>query len=494
MAKDLEKLVLLHSNDMHGDFLAENVDEKLVGGVSRLSAYINKVRAEEPHALYCIAGDMFRGSVIDSEYMGLSTIQIMNALNPDVVTIGNHETDYGLAHLLFIEKCATFPIVNANMYIKLNDRRLFRGATTINAGTKERPIKVLFIGILTEQVIAQTKKDGLIGTMVTVEDAAAEVGKICNSYKGIDVDLTVLLTHIGWEEDHALAEMLDPAWGVDIIIGGHSHTFIDQPDEVNGILIAQAGTGTDQIGRFDIMIDMKNNCVDSWTWTPVPIDDEHCPDTDPVVEGIIAGIKTQTDAKYGRIVSRFKRKLTHPKREEETELGDLMADIMQESLGTDIAFFGSGSIRNTQMGPVVTYQNLVECIPYAAKVWEIKMTGEQLKRAWRRINRDEALEGGHTEYYQLSKGCHMVYSRGQHEVTEFTLNGTPLEDGKLYTVALQDFHFNNLEDGIDMTMDEVKANGTPRIICTSDQEVIEEYLSTHPLLNRRVEKRIVVTE
>ena len=56
---------------------------------------------------------MFRGSVIDSEYKGLSTIEIMNALAPDIVTIGNHEVDYGVAHLLFIEKLARFPIINA---------------------------------------------------------------------------------------------------------------------------------------------------------------------------------------------------------------------------------------------------------------------------------------------------------------------------------------------------------------------------------------------
>ena len=92
--------------------------KKLVGGVSMLSGYIEKVRAEEPNTIYAIAGDMFRGSVIDSEYKGLSTIEIMNALAPDIVTIGNHEVDYGIAHLLFIEKCARFPIINANLYIK----------------------------------------------------------------------------------------------------------------------------------------------------------------------------------------------------------------------------------------------------------------------------------------------------------------------------------------------------------------------------------------
>ena len=115
--KNLKKLTILHSNDLHGDFLAETVDEKLIGGVSRLSGYINKVRNEEKNVIYAIAGDMFRGSLIDSEFQGISTIQIMNLLAPDVVTIGNHEVDYGLARLLFLEKCATFPIINANMYL-----------------------------------------------------------------------------------------------------------------------------------------------------------------------------------------------------------------------------------------------------------------------------------------------------------------------------------------------------------------------------------------
>ncbi|MBQ4650891.1 MAG: metallophosphoesterase, partial [Firmicutes bacterium] len=92
-----KKLVLLHSNDMHGDFTEERTDDKLVGGVSMLSGYIDKVRKEEKNTLYCIAGDMFRGSVIDSEFKGVSTIEIMNAIAPDVVTLGNHETDYGVA-------------------------------------------------------------------------------------------------------------------------------------------------------------------------------------------------------------------------------------------------------------------------------------------------------------------------------------------------------------------------------------------------------------
>ena len=217
--KHTKKITILHSNDLHGDFLAEQVDEKLVGGVSMLSGYIEKVRAEEPNTIYAIAGDMFRGSVIDSEYKGLSTIEIMNALAPDIVTIGNHEVDYGIAHLLFIEKCARFPIINANLYIKNTPTRLFTPYKILRVDG----MNILFIGIITQDVINQTKSESLVGSFVDTAAAAAEVGKICNAHNSIDIDFTVLLTHIGFEEDKHLARQLDPAWGVDLIIGGHRH-------------------------------------------------------------------------------------------------------------------------------------------------------------------------------------------------------------------------------------------------------------------------------
>jgi hypothetical protein len=142
---------------MHGDFLGEKTDGKLVGGIALLSGYINKVRQMEKNVIYAIAGDMFRGSVIDSEYKGISTVEIMNLLAPDVVTIGNHEADYGLGHLLFIEKCAKFPIINANMYIRTTGTRLFQPYAII----KKDGMRILFIGAVTEDVLSQTKTEDL---------------------------------------------------------------------------------------------------------------------------------------------------------------------------------------------------------------------------------------------------------------------------------------------------------------------------------------------
>ena len=485
--KHLKKLTLLHSNDMHGDFLAEQVDEKLVGGVSLLSGYVNRVRQEEPNVLYAIAGDMFRGSVIDSEYKGTSTIGIMNLLGPDVATIGNHEVDYGLAHLLFLEKCANFPIINANFHIKSNHKRMFQPCHIAHVDG----MKILFIGIITEDVLAQTKNDELIGSFVDISEAAREVGNICNAYNATDIDFTVLLTHIGFEEDKKLAALLDPAWGVDVIIGGHSHTFLTEPAEVNGIRIVQAGTGTDQVGRFDLVVDTDRNAIDSFTWQVVPIDDAHCP-RDEEIERYILHYQEATSAKYDRIITRFTECLEHPARNQETPLGNLIADIMRDMLGIDLMLMGSGAIRSYSLGPVVHYADFVECLPYDDPVYMLKVTGQQLERMLRHILREEAFEGDHTEFYQFSHGMRIVWQRSTQTFRELTLDGQPLHPERLYTVSMQKYHFMNLKPFLDITLEEAEENGKAKVLSTSLNDVVEEYMSTHPHLSRQIEGRLVV--
>lgn len=484
---NIKKLTILHSNDMHGDFMAEEGKEQLIGGVSMLSGYINQVRQEEPNTIYCIAGDMFRGSVIDSEFRGISTIEIMNMLAPDVVTVGNHETDYGIAHLLFIEKCAKFPIINANLHITTNNARLFKAHHIIEMDG----MKILFIGILTESVITQTKNETLIGSFVDINEAAIEVGRICDAYNALDVDCTVLLTHIGYEEDKKLAAKLDPALGVDLIIGGHSHTFIEQPETVNGILIAQAGTGTDQIGRFDLEIDTDLNCVRDYRWRSIPITSEHCP-KDLALEEVLGHYQTITEQKYSRMITRMKRQLTHPCRTQETELGNLLADIMRESLCLDIMLLGSGSVRNPALGPIVLLSDLTECFPYDDAIHMLKVTGEQLKRMIRFMLRDEVWEGAHCEFYQFSEGMRVVYDRASHSFREFSLNGEPIEDDRIYKIGLQNFHYMNMDRFFHISLDEIKKNGATKVIATSCRGIVEEYMSCHQNLDRQVCGRLIV--
>jgi 5'-nucleotidase len=484
----LKPLTILHSNDLHGDFMSEENGGVLSGGVSLLSGYINEVRQQQPNTLYVIAGDMFRGSLIDSEYRGLSTIQIMNLLAPDVVALGNHEVDYGLSHLLFLEKCAKFPIINANIYETVNHSRLFRSHLI----KKVDGMKILFIGILTEEVMDQARTtDQLISTMVDVADAAQEVGKICDSYRHDDIDFTVLLTHIGIEADKQLAALLDPRWGVDLIIGGHSHTLMSEPAVVNGIPIVQAAMGTDQIGRFDIMVNTDTNAIESYQWQLVPIDDAHCP-RDTALEELVQQYRQQTDDKYLRVLTRISSSCTHPSRYQETTMGRVFSDALKEMLELDVMLMGSGSLRQPSLGPILTLKAFREVYPYADPVYRCLISGALFRKMVLYILRDEAFSGDHTEFFQFSTGLKIDYVRKTHELKEFSFQGRPIGDDQILKVGVPGYHFVNCETSLGVTQEELAAAGKPKEACTNSQNVLEEYFSDQELVRVPLDKRLIV--
>lgn len=487
MKKKTQEFTILHSNDMHGDFFAEVKEGSghLIGGLALLSGYLNKVREEVENVIYVIAGDMVQGSLIDAEYKGVSTIEIMNYLSPDVVTLGNHELDYGLPHLLFLEKMANFPIVNANLYIKQYGKRLMTPYIKIELGG----FNILFIGIITEKVMDSLALDQLIGTFVSIEDAAEEIGKICNAYKNEDIDLTVAVTHIGFESDIELAKILRPEWGVDLIIGGHSHTILEKPKKVNDILIAQAGVGTDQIGRFDIVVEDATNSIIKWSWELVPIDN-NISQADNCLEEFINNYKTEVDKKYNAIITRFSEKLTHPNREEETTLGNMVADALADVSETEIILVGSGSIRGHELGPVVTLGSLKACFPYDDSLTKYQISGKEVKKIFSYIMRSENRDG-EGECFQINKRVRAVYSDKESKLVSVSVDDIEVSDHEKYSITLQNYHIANSENNLGITNDELIALKNPKVVTTSTCQVLEEWLRIHPNISRKIEERII---
>lgn len=481
-----KKFTILHNNDIHGDFLAEVRGEKgsLIGGLSYLSGYINKVRKEERNVLYVISGDMVQGSLIDAEYKGISTMEIMNYLAPDVVTLGNHEFDYGLPHLLFLEKMANFPIVNANLYIKKYNKRLMKPFHIV----KKDGFDILFTGIITEKIMDSLKTDKLIGSFVDLQEASQEVGKICNAYKNDDIDLTILLTHIGYDSDLELAKMLKPEWGVDMIIGGHSHTVMDKPAKVNNILISQVGVGSDQIGRYDIEVDDDTNSIVSYKWQLIPITNKIAK-PDKNLEEFINSFQRDVDRKYNVIVSKFSGELTHPKREEETTLGNLIADAFAEASETDVMLVGSGSIRVKQLGPLVTLKDFLACFPYDDVLTRFEVRGKDLKQIFAHIMRSEN-RTGEGECYQVNGKVRARYDAKNEVLEKLTVDGKEVEDMDFYKVCMQNFHFNNSLEYLGITNEDLVKSGKQKVVTTSAQQVLEEWMKNHQNERRIVEKRL----
>ena len=203
--------------------------------------------------------------------------------------------------------------------------------------------------------------------------------------------------------------------------------------------------------------------------------------------------RSVTDAKYQRLVTRFRHALTHPQRNRETELGNLFADIFRESLGVDVMLLGSGSIRSNALGPRVEYGVLRETFPFDDSVYMFKADGSQLRHMLRFMLRDEAFRG-HTEFYQISEGIRAVYSKRTGDFTEFSFFGRPITDGQMFTVGIQSYHYANIGKFLDITYAELEKYQKPRVISTSCLDIIDEYLSAHPVLESGIEGRITVVE
>jgi 5'-nucleotidase len=482
-----QKFTILHSNDMHGDFLAEVSGQKgeLIGGLALLSGYLNKVRSEEENVLYVIAGDMVQGSLIDSEYRGISTIEIMNYLSPDVATLGNHELDYGLEHLLFLERMANFPIVNANLYIKKYHKRLMMPHIIL----RKAGFDILFIGIITDKVMDSISRDSEIGSFISLEEARAEIGRICDAYRNDDIDLTVLLTHIGYDSDRELARMLDPAWGVDMIIGGHSHTILEKPACENNILIAQAGVGTTHIGRFDITVDDDTNSIVDYRWQLVDISEKSAP-ADQKLTDYIDTFRQVVDRKYNTVICRFATVLTHPRREEETTLGNLVADILRECAECDVMLMGAGAIRSKELGPAVTLGDFRACFPFDDSLKRFTVTGQQLRRIFSHIMRPENRDG-EGECFEVNAAVHAVYDDRKKSLESLEVNGETVDDSRNYTLGLTGYHADNCTKNLNITPEELAQIGGSKVVATSTTNVLEEYLRARPNLTSCIEGRLV---
>lgn len=252
-----QDLVILHTNDTHSQIEPLSAGNyKGRGGVERREKYISQVRAENKNVILLDAGDFSQGTPYFTLFKGDAEIELMNALGVDAATFGNHEFDNGPEELARRIKMANFPVVNANY--KLSGTPLdglVAPYTVIDRGGKR--IGVIGLSVRLTGLVNPTK----IGKMkyqhpYKIVDRLAR--KLRKSEK---CDLVILLTHCGFNDgkeqnpdDCLIAKNTE---GVDIIIGGHSHTFIKKPAIVESktgkkVMVVQAGCKGEEVGRIDI--------------------------------------------------------------------------------------------------------------------------------------------------------------------------------------------------------------------------------------------------
>jgi 5'-nucleotidase/UDP-sugar diphosphatase len=252
------------------------------------------------------------------------------------------------------------------------------------------------------------------------------------------------------------------------------------------------GVGTDQIGRFDIEVDDDTNSIVSYKWQLVPITNKIAkPDKD--LEDFISSFQKDVDRKYNVIVSKFSEKLTHPVREEETMLGNLVADAFAEMAETDIMLVGSGSIRVKELGPLVTLKDFLACFPYDDALTRFEIPGSLVAKIFRHIMRKEN-RTGEGECYQVNGRIKAKYNDKTKSLDSLLFDGFPIDNEKFYKVCMQNFHFNNSPAYLGVSNEELIESGKQKVVTTSAQQVLEEWLKNHQNEKRNIEKRLEYTD
>ena len=271
--KKKKRLVILHTNDTHSTiepFPSKHSKFPNMGGVSKRHTILQKIRSEEEHVLLLDAGDIFQGTPYFNTFNGELEMKLMSLLQYDAATMGNHDFDIGLEGFLNAQQFANFPFLCANYDFS---ETILSGKTKAyhifhKAGIK---IGVFGIGVALKGLVPMDKYGN-----TRYLDPISTANKIASELKSKSCDLVICLSHLGFEyenkninSDRKLAAETE---NIDIILGGHTHTFFDKPlvlknSKNKDVLINQVGWGGVYLGRIDIDVESgffqaEKICVD----------------------------------------------------------------------------------------------------------------------------------------------------------------------------------------------------------------------------------------
>jgi putative 5-nucleotidase len=225
------------------------------GGFVRRIAMLKEERAKNPDLLLFDSGDFSQGSPYYTMFKGDVEVGLMNQMHYDAVTIGNHEFDFGLENMVRLFKKANFPIVCANYDFKGTElEKLVKPYIIL----KRNGLKIGVFGL-------GPKLDGLVVKAnygpIVYNDPVACAQKVVNELKAKKCDLIICISHLGWNiEGVSDEEVIAGTRGIDLVLGGHSHTYLNKLEyvkDLDGKMIGVDQNGKHAIYVGKLVLDMK---------------------------------------------------------------------------------------------------------------------------------------------------------------------------------------------------------------------------------------------
>lgn len=503
------QLRVLHVNDTHANI--ENTPRQITA--------INEHRNGNTNNLLLHAGDVFSGTLYFNEFKGLADLELMNLAGFDAFTFGNHEFDLGTETLLPFVQSAEFPFVSAN--VDFSDDALMKRLQNNTYTAKPHDGKI-YDGIIKN---VNGEKVGIFGLTTAETTSISSPGDVkfeeyinsakasVKAFKKQGVDKIIALTHIGYNDgggDNDL-ELANQVEGIDIIVGGHSHSQLNEPVVVDKYkeptVIVQANEYSKYLGELDVSFDKKGKVI-AYDGELISIDAKNTEGSyifaeDPAAAQILAKYKPIVDAKKKQVVGTTAVDLiggNPAARTGETNLGNLIADGMLDKAkainpNTVIALQNGGGVRTTLKAGPITLADVMTVLPFSNALAIMEISGAELKTALEHsVSAAPSASGG---YLQVA-GMRFTYDSSKPVGTrvqsvEINQNGeyTSLVDTQNYFAATNIFTAKG-GDGYSVFAD-IYADGRVSEPGFVDWEIFSDYIQSFPeqTVSPNVEGRII---
>jgi 5'-nucleotidase len=481
---------ILQLNDV---YKIEGLEKGQSGGLARVRTLRNQLEADGSAVLVLHGGDALYPSVMSKYLEAQPMVEVLNLLDGDarsfdpalIVTFGNHELDNKTPDVLLARlRDSAFQWLTTNTY-RCNPECNARFPAT-------EELIVMDIG---------RTRVGLFGLLYPIEKSYAKSTEVVAAAKNAvrnlrnrGADVVIAITHEDMPDDVSLVEQVS---GIDFVIGGHDHLYMQ--NQVNGTWITKADADAKSVVVYDVTVPSRGKPQA----TPQRVMLDQSVPRDPQVQGRVNEWLERLNEKLGGAVTlgnaqNLLEGVEPAIRGRETALGNLLADAAREQMATDIAIINGGSIRindNIPPGPI-TNVDLEGVFYYTNTLVAFRATGAQLLDLLRNaVSRADAGDG---RFLQVS-GLRYTYhaSGGQFVVnaSEVEVGGKPLDVNATYSIATIDYvYLHGTEDNFTLFSD---ANRPPKV--NTDREAdfrktVEQYIRSRGTVTTNIEGRITRAE
>ena len=386
------KLTILHTNDIHSRIEAINkydstcdaedeAEGKCFGGVARLKTMVDARRdaLDGENVLLLDAGDPFQGSLFYTTYKGAAEAEFMEAIGYDAMAVGNHEFDDGPEGLAAFIDAVSFPVLSGNLDLttsaELKDR--VQGTLVLELGGQK-------IGIVSA-LATDTVDTSSPGDDVVFQDEIESLTADVQALQAQGVDIIIALTHVGLAKDIEIAEAVP---GLDLVIGGHSHTLLSNTQEgaagsyplmVGDVPVVQAYAYSKYLGKVTLTFDDDGTLIRA-EGEPILLDASVTPDAD--IAARVAEMGAPIEEMKQRVVAETAAAIEGSRdicRVQECEMGNLVADAMLARVadqGAQIAIANAGGLRASIDEGEVTMGEVLTVLPFQNTLSTFEITGQ----------------------------------------------------------------------------------------------------------------------